>query len=109
MGIFEAILGILRLFIFTHTARRLDLSLSSQLFRHLMRLPLAYFEARRVGDTVARVQELEKIRQFLTGTALTVVLDSIFAVVYLGLMFYYNILLTFVALAVLPLFAALTL
>jgi ATP-binding cassette subfamily B protein len=108
-AIFEAVLGILRLFIFTHTARRLDLSLSAQLFRHLMRLPLAYFESRRVGDTVARVQELEQIRQFLTGTALTVVLDSIFAVVYLGLMFYYNIPLTFVGLAVLPLFAILTL
>jgi len=109
VAVFEAILGILRLFIFTHTARRLDLSLSAQLFRHLMRLPLAYFESRRVGDTVARVQELEQIRQFLTGTALTVILDSIFAVVYLALMFYYNISLTLVALAVLPLFAALTL
>jgi ATP-binding cassette, subfamily B, bacterial len=108
VAIFESILGMLRLFIFTHTARRLDLSLSAQLFRHLMRLPLAYFESRRVGDTVARVQELEQIRQFLTGTALTVILDSIFAVVYLGLMFYYNIPLTFVALAVLPLFATLT-
>ncbi len=109
VAVFEAVLGMLRLFIFTHTARRLDLSLSAQLFRHLMRLPLAYFESRRVGDTVARVQELEQIRQFLTGTALTVVLDSIFAVVYLALMFYYNIPLTFVALAVLPLFAILTL
>ncbi|MBW4616890.1 MAG: type I secretion system permease/ATPase [Desmonostoc vinosum HA7617-LM4] len=108
VAIFESILGILRLFIFTHTARRLDLSLSAQLFRHLMRLPLAYFESRRVGDTVARVQELEQIRQFLTGTALTVILDSIFAVVYLALMFYYNVSLTFVALAVLPLFATLT-
>lgn len=109
VAIFEALLGIMRLFIFTHTARRLDLSLSAQLFRHLMRLPLAYFEARRVGDTVARVQELENIRQFLTGTALTVVLDSIFAVVYLGLMAYYSLFLTGVALAVLPLFAILTL
>lgn len=109
VAVFEATLGILRLFIFTHTARRLDLSLSAQLFRHLMRLPLAYFESRRVGDTVARVQELEQIRQFLTGTALTVVLDSIFAVIYLALMFYYNIPLTLVALAVLPLFAGLTL
>ena len=109
VSVFEAILGILRLFIFTHTARRLDLSLSAQVFRHLMRLPLAYFESRRVGDTVARVQELEQIRQFLTGTALTVILDSFFAVVYLALMFYYNIQLTGVALAVLPLFAILTL
>ncbi len=109
VAVFEAILGILRLFIFTHTARRLDLSLSAQVFRHLMRLPLAYFESRRVGDTVARVQELEQIRQFLTGTALTVILDSFFAVVYLALMFYYNVKLTGVALAVLPLFAILTL
>ncbi|MBD2019647.1 peptidase domain-containing ABC transporter [Leptolyngbya sp. FACHB-36] len=109
VAFFEAFLGFLRLFIFTHTARRLDLSLSAQLFRHLMRLPLSYFESRRVGDTVARVQELENIRQFLTGTALTVVLDSIFAVVYLTIMFYYSVPLTWVSLAVIPLFAMLTL
>jgi ATP-binding cassette subfamily B protein len=109
VALFEGLLGTLRLFIFTHTARRLDLSLSAQLFRHLMRLPLSYFEARRVGDTVARVQELENIRQFLTGTALTVVLDAVFAVVYLTIMFYYSPTLTWVALAVLPLFAILTL
>ena len=108
VAIFEAVLSILRLFIFTHTARRLDLSLSAQVFRHLLRLPLAYFEARRVGDTVARVQELENIRQFLTGTALTVVIDSIFAVVYLALMFFYSVPLTLVALVVLPLFVILT-
>lgn len=109
VAIFEAILGILRLFIFTHTANRLDLSLSSQLFRQLMRLPLNYFESRRVGDTVARAQELENIRQFLTGTALTVILDSIFSVVYLVLMFFYSFTLTWVALAVIPLFAGLNL
>lgn len=109
IAVFEAVLGILRLFIFTHTARRLDLRLSSQLFRHLMRLPLAYFENRRVGDTVARVQELENIREFITGTAMTVILDSLFAGVYLAIMFYYNTKLTWIALAVLPLFALLTL
>jgi ATP-binding cassette, subfamily B, bacterial len=109
IAILEAILGILRLFIFSHTANRLDLSLSAQLFRHLVRLPLSYFESRRVGDTVARAQELENIRQFLTGTALTVVLDSIFSVVYLALMFSYSNTLTWVALAVIPLFATLTL
>jgi ATP-binding cassette subfamily B protein len=108
VAFFEAFLGALRLFVFTHTARRLDLSLSAQLFRHLMRLPLSYFEARRVGDTVARVQELENIRSFLTGTAMTVVLDAIFASVYLTVMFYYSVTLTWVALSVLPLFAALT-
>ncbi len=108
-AVFEAILGILRMFIFTHTTNRLDMALSAQLFRHLLRLPLSYFEARRVGDTVARVQELEEIRQFLTSTALTVILDSIFSVVYLAMMFYYSIKLTGVALAVIPLFAILTL
>lgn len=109
IAVFEAVLGILRIFIFTHTARRLDLSLSAQVFRHLMRLPLAYFEARRVGDTAARVQELQNIREFLTGTTLTVILDSLFVVMYLALMFYYSVTLTWVALAVIPLFALLIL
>jgi ATP-binding cassette subfamily B protein len=109
VAVFEAILGILRMFIFTHTTNRLDMALSAQLFRHLLRLPLSYFEARRVGDTIARVQELDEIRQFLTSTALTVILDSIFSVVYLGMMFYYNVKLTGIALAVIPLFAILTL
>jgi ATP-binding cassette subfamily B protein len=109
VALFEAALGILRLFLFTHTARRLDLSLSSQMFRHLLKLPLAYFEARRVGDTVARVQELENIRQFLTGTAMTVVLDTIFMVVYLALMLFYSPKLTGVSLAVVPVFIALIL
>ena len=109
IAVFEAGLGMLRMFIFTHTTNRLDMALSAQLFRHLMRLPLAYFEARRVGDTIARVQELEEIRQFLTSTALTVILDSIFSVVYLVMMAYYNLPLTGVALAVIPLFALLTL
>ncbi|MBH8555790.1 peptidase domain-containing ABC transporter [Nostocaceae cyanobacterium CENA357] len=109
VAVLESVLGILRLFIFTHTANRLDLGLSSQLFRQLMRLPLTYFESRRVGDTVARVQELENIRSFLTGTALTVILDSIFSVVYLILMFFYSVSLTWVALAVIPLFVILNL
>ncbi|GAB4366459.1 MAG: type I secretion system permease/ATPase [Elainellaceae cyanobacterium] len=109
VAIFEGLLGILRLFTFTHTARRLDLSLSAQVFRHLMQLPLSYFEARRVGDTVARVQEMENIRQFLTGTALTVILDAVFVVAYLVVMLYYNVMLTGVAIAVIPLFSLLIL
>lgn len=109
IAVFEAALGILRMFTFTHTARRLDLSLSSQVFRHLMQLPLSYFEARRVGDTVARVQEMANIRQFLTGTALTVILDAVFVVVYLALMLHYNVTLTGVSLAVIPLVSILIL
>ena len=107
IGLFEAVLGTLRMFLFSHTARRLDLSLSSQLFRHLVHLPLAFFEARRTGDTVANVQELENIRQFLTGTSLTVVLDALFVVVYLAVMVAYSPLLTLTSLAVVPLFIVL--
>lgn len=107
VAVFEAGLGILRLFTFTHTTRRLDLGLSAQLFRHLLQLPLAYFESRRIGDTIARAQELENIRQFLTGTALTVILDGIFVVVYLILMLFYSGKLTLVSLIVVPCFVAL--
>lgn len=109
VAVFEAVLSILRLFIFSHTTRRIDLRLSAQVFRHLMMLPLTYFERRKVGDTVARVQELGDIRQFLTSTALTVALDSLFAVVYLAVMVAYSVKLTLTALVVLPLFIILIL
>ncbi len=71
----------MRTYIFAHTTSRIDVELGAKLFRHLLALPLAYFEARRVGDTVARVRELEQIRQFLTGQALTSVLDLCFSIV----------------------------
>src|SRR6202022_246061 len=70
---FETILGILRTYVFAHTTNRIDVELGARLFRHLLALPTAYFQARRVGDSVARVRELENIRNFLTGSALTLV------------------------------------
>lgn len=109
IGVFEAVLGVLRMFLFSHTARRLDLSLSSQLFRHLVQLPLAYFESRRTGDTVANIQELENIRQFLTGTSVTVVLDALFTFIYIAVMIGYSPKLTLISLAVVPLFILLIL
>lgn len=109
VAIFEVILGGLRSFMFSHTAQRIDVALTGQLFRHLIRLPLAYFESRRVGDTLARVQELETIRRFITGTALTVILDAIFGVAYLGMMLVYSVPLTLASLSVLPFFAILSL
>ena len=59
-------LGALRTYLFSHTTNRIDVELGARLFRHLMALPIAYFQARRVGDSVARVRELENIRQFIT-------------------------------------------
>ena len=61
-AVFEAIMGGLRTYVFSHTTNRIDVELGARLFRHLMALPIAYFEARRVGDSVARVRELENIR-----------------------------------------------
>jgi ATP-binding cassette, subfamily B, bacterial HlyB/CyaB len=102
VSIFEAVLGALRTYVFSHTTNRIDVELGARLFRHLTALPLAYFQARRVGDSVARVRELENIRNFLTGSALTLVVDLVFTVVFLAVMTYYSPLLTLVTLAAFP-------
>lgn len=108
LALFDAVLGGLRTYLFAHTTNRIDVGLGAQLFRHLLALPLAYFEARRVGDTVARVRELEQIRQFLTSNSVTVVLDVVFTVVFLGVMWIYSSTLTLVVMASLPLYALLS-
>ena len=99
IAIFEAILGTLRTYLFAHTTNRIDVELGARLFRHLMALPIAYFQARRVGDSVARVRELENIRNFLTSSALTLVIDLFFTFVFLAVMFFYSPLLTWSCLA----------
>jgi len=106
--IFEVTLSSLRSYVFAHTTSRIDVELGARLFRHLLGLPLAYFQARRVGDSVARVRELENIRSFLTGNALTVVLDLLFSVVFIAVMAYYSGWLTLIVVASLPCYAALT-
>lgn len=105
---FEGILTSLRTYLFTDTTNRIDLNLGSQVIDHLLRLPMSYFGNRSVGELATRVQELEKIRSFLTGTALTVVLDAVFSVIYIGVMLIYSPQLTLVSLATVPLFILLT-
>jgi subfamily B ATP-binding cassette protein HlyB/CyaB len=102
--LFETALSGLRTYVFAHTASRIDVELGSRLFRHLISLPLAYFQARRVGDSVARVRELETIRSFLTGNSITLVLDVLFSVVFIAVMFVYSGWLTLVVLLSLPLY-----
>ncbi|GAB4227465.1 MAG: hypothetical protein Kow0049_07650 [Stanieria sp.] len=109
LNIFEAVLTTLRTYLFVDTTNRIDMSLGSEIIDHLLRLPLRYFEKRPVGEISTRINELERIRQFLTGTALTVVLDSVFSVLYVVVMFLYSPLLTFVTLAIIPIFVILTL
>jgi ATP-binding cassette, subfamily B, bacterial HlyB/CyaB len=108
LALFDAVLGGLRTYLFSHTTNRIDVGLGARLFRHVLALPLAYFEARRVGDTVARVRELESIRQFLTSHSVTVVLDLLFTIVFLAVMWFYSPVLTLIVMGSLPLYALLS-
>ena len=108
VSIFEAVIGALRTYVFAHTTNRIDVELGARLFRHLMALPIAYFQARRVGDSVARVRELENIRNFLTSSALTLVIDLFFTFIFLAVMFFYSPLLTFIVLGSFPFYIAIS-
>ena len=107
--VFESALTALRAYVFSHTTSRIDVELGARLFRHLLALPLAYFQARRVGDSVARVRELENIRSFLTGSSLTLVLDVLFSVIFVAVMLLYSVPLTLIVLISLPLYVGLSL
>jgi len=109
IGIFESLMGALRTHLFSHTTNRIDVELGTKMFSHLLGLPLSYFQARRVGDSVARVRELENIRNFLTGNALTLVMDLLFTVVFLAVMAGYSGLLTMVVVLSLPCYVVLSL
>jgi ATP-binding cassette subfamily B protein len=109
VGVFEAVLTTLRTYLFVDTTNRIDMSLGSQIIDHLLRLPLRYFDKRPVGELSTRINELENIRQFLTGTALTVVLDALFSLVYIVVMLFYSWQLTLVGLGTIPLFVVVTL
>jgi subfamily B ATP-binding cassette protein HlyB/CyaB len=105
VSVFDVLMGGLRTYLFAHTTSRVDAELGSKLFSHLVHLPLAYFQARRVGDSVARVRELDTIREFLTSSALTVVIDLFFTVVFLAVMYLYSPTLLLIVLITLPLYA----
>ena len=107
--VFESVLNALRAYVFSHTTSRIDVELGSKLFRHLVQLPLSYFQARNVGGSVARVRELENIRSFLTGNAMTVVLDVLFSVIFIAVMMVYSVPLTLIVLLSLPLYFGLSL
>ncbi|MEO0835074.1 MAG: peptidase domain-containing ABC transporter [Cyanobacteria bacterium J06642_3] len=108
LAVFEALLGALRTYLFSDTTNRIDMGLASQVIDRLVRLPMSYFGTRTTGELATRVQELQNIRSFLTGTALTVLLDVVFSVIYIGVMLFYSPTLTFTALSVVPLLIILT-
>lgn len=107
--LFEIALSLARSYLFAHTSSRIDIELGTRLFRHLLDLPLAYFHSRRVGDSVARAQELENIRNFLTGNAITVLLDLVFSIFFIALMLWYSPWLTLIVVISLPCYFAVSL
>jgi len=109
MAFLQAILFIFRTYIFSEVSNNIDINLGSSIIRHLFRLPLGYFSKRKVGEVSTRINELENIRSFLTGTALTAILDTIFSVIYIVIMCFYSLKLTICSLLVIPFFMGLTL
>ena len=108
VSIFEVFLGLLRTYVFSHTTNRVDVELGAKLFDHLLKLPLAYFQARRTGESIARVRELENIRNFITGSSLTLVIDLFFTFVFFIVMYIFAPTLTYIVLASIPFYVVLS-
>lgn len=102
IAIFQMILGYLRTYIFATLTNKVDVILGSRLYSHIVSLPIRYFESHRVGETIARVKELENIRQFVSGSSLVLIIDTAFCFIFILAMFWYNKLLCLVALALIP-------
>lgn len=99
---FQMVLGYLRTYIFTVLTNKVDVVLGARLYNHIVSLPLRYFESRRVGETVARVKELETIRSFISGSSLVLIIDTAFCFIFIIAMFWYSPLLCLVAIALIP-------
>ena len=104
LSVFEAVLKYLRVYILNHTSNRIDVELGAQLFAHLLRLPIAYFESRASGVIVTRAREIENVRQFLTGRSIPSVIDLCFLFIYVSVLFLYSAQLTCVLLLIWPLY-----
>ena len=107
-SVFENILTAVRTNLFIDTTNRIDITLGELVIDHLLRLPLNYFDKRPVGELSSRLGEMEQIRSFLTGTALTVIIDSVFSLLYIIVMLFYSWVLTIVSLLVAPILAFIT-
>lgn len=108
VSLFQGLLSAVRTYLFADTTNRIDIALGAQVIQHLLRLPLRYFDKRPVGELQTRIAELGNIRNFLTGSLLTLALDALFSVIYIAVMIIYSGVLTAVTLSVVPLFLGLT-
>lgn len=98
VSVFELFLNLSRNYIFIHTTNKIDAKLGAKLFKHLFKLYYVYFENRQVGNIVARVRELDRIREFITNKSVSVLIDAFFSVVFLSIMFIYSVKLTGISL-----------
>jgi len=105
---FNAGMSWLRQYFVLHTGNRVDAILGSEVFRHVLRLPLPYFEHRPTGVLIARVRAVETVREFMAGAAVSLILDFPFLLIFVAVMFAYSWQLTLIALAVLTAIALLS-
>ncbi|WP_324171961.1 type I secretion system permease/ATPase [Sulfurimonas sp.] len=103
VGVFDFLLNVVRNYVFFHTSSKIDATLGSKLFKHLLSLPIAYFESRQVGNISARVRELDEIRDFIADKSINVLLDLLFSIVFVVVMFFYSVKLTFIVLGIVTL------
>lgn len=96
--VFDGIFNYMRNYLLYHTANRIDAGLGAKVYRHLLSLPFRYFETRKVGNIIARIRELENLRQFMTNISLTVLLDTAFSVIFILIMLIYSVTLTLIVL-----------
>ena len=102
VSLWETAFGWLRTRLYSETSQKIDVELGARLFRHLLGLPLGYFENRRVGDIAMRVRQLETIREFLTNASLTVLIDPVFTLVFLAVMWLYSVKLFLISVLTIP-------
>lgn len=107
-ALFSSILSALRQFLFVDTTDRIDLTFGSSIINRMLQLKLSFFEQRPVGELSQRIGEMNTIRGFLTGTAITTFLDLVFSTIYLMVMLSYSPSLTAIALSTFPVYLIIT-
>ena len=104
VSLFDVVLNGIRTYLLSHTTNRVDMKLGMRLFKHMMALPMSYFESRRTGDTIARIREVETIRNFLTGSSLTILIDLFFVIIFIAVMYLFSAKLATIVVIALPIF-----
>jgi len=100
--LFQAVMDMIRRYLFTHTTNKIDAILGMRMMSHLLKLPMQYFERRQTGDILLKISALDQIREFLTKTSINAGIDIVFSLIFFMVMFYYSVPLTIVAVLAIP-------